>query len=150
MKLKDAKSHAMGERNTEADLIQSVIGNRAKFVFAAHVATDSSSVGTLYKPKKRIRIYVRDAAAGNQHTWFQGVQGTIGAFGTIGGHVATLKCVPVTLTFIDGSTGATIEITGSTKATVKDGDIWNVRTKHFRCLGESIATQHIWKWDFKK
>ena len=144
MKMKNAKSHAMGERNTEADLIQSVIGNRAKFVFAAHVVTDSSTAGSLYRPKKRVQIYAKDAATGNRHTWFKGVQVKASAFGTAGAAgAATLRVVPATLTFVDGQAACTVQFQAGRWATVID-------TNKFRCLGENIATQHIWKWYFKK
>ncbi len=151
MELKNALSHSMGERNTEIDLIQSMIGNRTKFVFAAHVATDSSTVGTVYNPKKRIQVYAKDAADGNRHTWFQGNQVVIAGFGSLTGSPATITCTPATLTFTNGAAAATISIAaGSHYATMIDTYVWNVRTNHFHCAGESIATQHIWKWYFKQ
>jgi hypothetical protein len=149
MKLKNAKSHALGERNTEADLIQSVIGNRDKFVFVASLATNSSSAGTVASPKTMIKFYVKDAAAGNRHTWFQGDQVTIGAFGTNGASVATLQCSPVTLNFVDGAATATVAMLDSAFATIRKTGKFNVRVKHFRCLGESIATRAVWKHYYK-
>ena len=149
MKMKKALSHSMGERNTEADLMESVIGNRAKFVFQAHLATDSSSVGSIYNPKKWIHFYAKDASDGNRHTWFKGAQVLIAAYGTNGGHVATIGCSPVTLTFVDGAATATLAFVGSTAVTViKDGE-WNVKIKKFHCLGENIATSFPWKFRFK-
>lgn len=109
MRLSSKKSHALGEQNTEMDMMKKAMsGNMALAISPATVAP----VPTSEAWTRTVTVSLNDSS-GNRHTWFNAAIASKASIGDTSS-AGTASIASTTITFVDGL--ATIVVSGDAKA----------------------------------